>query len=138
MAGDTRDDSTGMDDATEIDDGIEDEHSSGTRDRTDRGKPRTDDLYPRERYVLYSLARHGRMALADVADEVTVWEGGARLPDLPASEARTVYLSLYHTHVPRLRRRGLVGYALERDLVWLTDEARGLALREPSPVGPPE
>lgn len=95
------------------------------------GVERDDDLYARERYVLYCLLRHGRMSLADVADEVTVWEAGAPLPELPASEPRTVYLSLYHTHVPRLRRRGLVGYAVERDLVWLTDEARDLDPAEP-------
>lgn len=90
-----------------------------------------DDIDAKERYVLYCLSRHGRMALGDLADEVTVWETGRRLPDVPPSECREAYLSLYHTHVPRLVRSGLVDYDEERDLVALSDPALGLACREP-------
>lgn len=91
-----------------------------------------DRLQARERYVLHCLSQHGRMALPDLADEVVVWETKSRLPELPPGEARTVYLSLYHTHVPRLERHGLVRHAAERDLVWLDGEARELDFRKPS------
>lgn len=90
----------------------------------------------RERYVLYCLSEHGQMALRDLADEVTVWERDTLLPDVPPDECREVYLSLYHTHVPRLERAGLVDYASDRDLLSLSDAALGLACREPaSPTG---
>lgn len=90
-----------------------------------------DKLYPREAYVCYCLAEHGRMALSDLADEVAVWESGLALPDLQPSEVRTAYLSLVHTHLPRLVRFGYVRYAGEVDLAWLTDEARRLEFEEP-------
>jgi len=101
------------------------------------GEPYPDDLDRRERYVCYCLSKHGRMALWDLADEVTVWETGARLPSLPPSEGRKVYLALYHTHVPRLERAGLVRYRPGRDLVALTDDAIALACREPARPNPP-
>lgn len=96
------------------------------------GESHPADVDARERYVLYCLSRHGTMALWDLADEVVVWERGERLPDVPADECRTVYLSLYHTHVPRLERAGLVEYEDDRDLVALSDAAIGVACRKPA------
>lgn len=90
-------------------------------------------LDDRERYVLYCLSRHGNMALWDVADELVVWETGNRLPDVPADVCRTTYLSLYHTHVPRLERAGLVVYEPDRDRLALSDSALEIACREPAP-----
>lgn len=90
------------------------------------------DLDARERYVLYCLGRHGRMALWDLADELIVWETEQRFPDIPADECRTTYLALYHTHVPRLERADLVEYDADRDLVALSDAALGLACRKPA------
>jgi len=96
------------------------------------GDPYPDDIDVRERFVCYCLSEHGRMALWDLADEVTVWETQTRLPNLPPSEGRKVYLALYHTHVPRLERAGLVEYLADRDLVVLADDAVGLACRKPA------
>lgn len=104
------------------------EAASGVDDPGGHG----DELYTREEYVLYCLARHGRMALSDLADEVVVWEFDAPLSDLPPSEVRTVYLSLVHTHVPRLERFGLVRHADQRGLVRLSEAARDLNPAEPS------
>lgn len=95
------------------------------------------DLEARERYLLYCLSRHGTTALWDLADEVVVWETGERLPGVPAEQCRTVYLSLYHTHVPRLERAGLVEFEDDRELVALSDAALGIACRKPAPpTGP--
>jgi|GEM_PF-2295668 len=102
------------------------------------GCPYPDDIDAREQYVCYCLAEHGTMALWDLADEVTVWETRTRLPNLPPSEGRKVYLSLYHTHVPRLERAGLVEYRAERDLVVLADEALDAGHREPPRPAPPD
>lgn len=104
----------------------------------DRGGPNAGGSYPadldqRERFLLYCLSRHGTMALWDLADEVVVWTTGKRVPDVPAERCRTVYLTLYHTHVPRLERAGLVEYEDDRDLVALSDAALGVACRKPAP-----
>ena len=90
----------------------------------------------RERYVLYCLSEHGVLALSDLADEVTVWETGRRLPEVPATEERTVYLALYHTHVPRLERAGLVVYGQELDLVALSSTGRERAYPKPLQPAP--
>lgn len=103
------------------------------------GKPAVEDgdfpasLGERERYVLYCLAEHRILALRDLADEVIVWERGTWLPDVPPDERRKLYLSLYHTHVPRLERAGLVEMESDQELVALTDAAVGITCREPAP-----
>ncbi len=101
----------------------------------DTGEPAADGIPEtierRGRYVLYCLREHGRLALGDIADEVTVWETGRRLPDVSAETARTVYLALYHTHVPRLERADLVAYDADRDLVALSDAGLGIPCQEP-------
>jgi hypothetical protein len=112
----------------------------------------TDDVHAdprgidrREQYVLYCLSEHGRMALGDLADEVTVWETGRRLPQVSAETGRTVYLALYHTHVPRLERADLVTYDPDRDIVGLSPTGRhrpcdqpGQPADGPNRVSPPE
>jgi DNA-binding transcriptional ArsR family regulator len=46
--------------------------------------------------------------------------------DYDAETVMEVYLSLYHTHVPKLSDAGLVASDQQRDLVALTDAGRGL------------
>lgn len=116
-----------------------DERRDGGFDRTATTRDETAaTLDRRERYVLYCLSVHGPLALSDLADEVTVWETGRRLPEVPATEERTVYLALYHTHVPRLERAGLVVYGQELDLVALSSAGHERSFSEPPRPAPAE
>jgi len=80
----------------------------------------------RRRCTLAALLSHGDLPLADLADEVTVEERGRPLTSVDAETVLEVYLSLYHTHVPKLSDAGLVAYDQQRDVVALTDAGRGL------------
>ncbi len=85
----------------------------------------------RRRYILHCLQTHDLpIALADVADEVAVYEHDTDITDISAEEVKRVYLSLYHTHIPKLAERGLVTYSQDRDLVTLSDNGEQLRAQE--------
>lgn len=80
--------------------------------------------YHRRRYALRGLRMHeSPMVLADLADEVAVREAEAPLTEIPAEEVKRVYMSLYHTHIPKLADEQFVQYDQERDAVALTERA---------------
>jgi len=77
------------------------------------------------RYTLRELQRHEKpMALADLADEITVQEHETPITDIPAEKVKKTYMSLYHTHIPKLVEADLVHYEQERDTVTLTERAK--------------
>lgn len=77
----------------------------------------------RRRLALGCLTEHATVALADLAEWVAEREAEEEIIDVPPEEVREVYLSLYHTHVPKLEDAGLVHYGQESDLVRRTEEA---------------
>lgn len=80
----------------------------------------------RRREALVTLLTHEALSLPDLADEVAVAERGEPLTRIDADDVLEVYLSLYHTHVPKLAGEGLVEYDQDDDYVALTDAAREL------------
>lgn len=85
----------------------------------------------RRRYILHCLQTHVLpLALADVADEVAVYEHDTDITDISAEEVKRIYISLYHTHIPKLAERGLVTYSQDRDLVTLSDNGEQLRALE--------
>ncbi|USZ67869.1 ArsR family transcriptional regulator [Halorussus salilacus] len=83
----------------------------------------------RRRRALVTLLTHGDLPLADLADEVAVGEYDRPLPEIDAETVLEVYLSLYHTHVPKLADAGLVEYDQQGDFVALTDAAAAVEPR---------
>lgn len=78
----------------------------------------------RRRYVLHCLREYQTpIALADLADEVATQEQETPLPDIPAEEVKRVYMSLYHTHIPKLVDANIVEYTQEQDLVALSTKS---------------
>ncbi|MFC7079792.1 DUF7344 domain-containing protein [Halorussus caseinilyticus] len=75
----------------------------------------------RRRTAYVTLLGHDDLSLPDLADEVAVAEYGQPLPDIEPDDVLQVYLSLYHTHVPKLGAAGLVEYDQADDYVRLTD-----------------
>jgi hypothetical protein len=77
--------------------------------------------HSRRRAVLGCLHEYNTpIALGDVADEVAIWEYDARITDILAEEVKSIYLSLYHNHIPKMTEVRLVQYSQERDAVTLT------------------
>jgi DNA-binding transcriptional ArsR family regulator len=78
----------------------------------------------RRRQVLSYLACHRSLSLPTLADEVAEGEADVPLRELDGERVRDVYLSLYHTHVPKLEDAGVVTYDQERDWVTRRDTRR--------------
>jgi hypothetical protein len=80
----------------------------------------------RRRTAYRTLLSHGDLSLPDLADEVAVAECEQPLTEIDPDDVLQVYLSLYHTHVPKLASAGLVEYDQDGDFVALTDHGRAL------------
>lgn len=92
-----------------------------------------DDLFDvlsdaRRRFVLACLREYATpMALADVADELATWEHDAPITQISEEEVTSLYLSLYHMHIPKMDDAGIIEYSQERDAVALTEDSEDIA-----------
>lgn len=78
----------------------------------------------RRRYTLHCLEKYENpMTLADLADEIAVWENETEIANIPAEDVKYVYTSLYHTHIPKMADAGIVEYDQEQDMVSLGENA---------------
>lgn len=99
----------------------DDSGDTPTKGPGDRLSP--DDLFEllshhRRRYVIECLDRYGSpMSLPDLADECVVMEHQTALDDIPAETVKRMYMSLYHSHIPKLEGRNAVEYDQESDSV---------------------
>lgn len=72
----------------------------------------------RRRLLLHVMRSYGEaVTLPDAAEAVASREFGRDVATLSGERIATVYLSLYHDHLPRLVEAGLLEYDQERDLV---------------------
>lgn len=77
---------------------------------------------PARRFVVACLHEYANpMALADVADELAVWKYDTEITDIPADEVKSIYITLYHAHIPKMADAGIVKYSQERDAVALAE-----------------
>lgn len=78
----------------------------------------------RRRDAIRELRTHENpIPLADLADQVAVREHGTPISEIPAETVKRIYLSLYHTHIPKLADADLLRYDQERDAVALSERA---------------
>ncbi len=75
----------------------------------------------RRRYALRCLSEHVTMTLADVAEEVAVWERDTTIDNISPEEVKEIYTALYHVHVPKMESANVVTYDQDNDLVGLTE-----------------
>lgn len=80
----------------------------------------------RRRHVLACLFEHDSLPLPDLADEVALREHNAPLPQIPEDDVLQVYLSLWHSHIPKLADANVVTYHQARDIVELAENAAPL------------
>lgn len=79
----------------------------------------------RRRFILSYLSQtEGPVELRELADEVARWETGSE--SLSRKERKRVYVSLYQTHIPRLKDAGVIDYDPDSGLVQLVDRARDI------------
>lgn len=78
----------------------------------------------RRRHALESLREcEGPLSVAELADEVAVRETDAPLSSIPADEVTRIFLSLHHTHLPKLADAKHVRFSHEHDSVTLIDQS---------------
>lgn len=69
-------------------------------------------------HLLECLHEHAEpVSLPDLADEIAVRECGTELTEIDPEHVKEIYLSLYHTHVPKLEDGDFLQYEQEQDLV---------------------
>ena len=81
----------------------------------------------RRRYVLHVLNTKGEMELTELAEHVAARENDIEVEELTKQQRKRVYVSLYQTHVPKLRDAGLVAYDEDGQVVSLRSNANDLA-----------
>ncbi|WP_227352766.1 DUF7344 domain-containing protein [Haladaptatus salinisoli] len=81
----------------------------------------------RRRYTLHYLKQQGRpVELSELAEQVAAWEHDTTVEGLSANERKSVYTSLYQTHLPKLADAGIVEYNQSRGVVELSENAAQL------------
>ena len=81
----------------------------------------------RRRYTLHYLKQQDRpVELSELAEQVAAWENDTTVEGLSANERKSVYTSLYQTHLPKLADAGIVDYNQNRGVVELSDNAAQL------------
>ncbi|PSP56350.1 hypothetical protein BRC82_02330 [Halobacteriales archaeon QS_1_67_19] len=81
----------------------------------------------RRRYTLHYLKQQDRpVELSELAEQVAAWENDTTVEGLSANERKSVYTSLYQTHLPKLADAGIVEYNQNRGVVELSDNATQL------------
>jgi hypothetical protein len=95
----------------------------------------SDDLFGvlshhRRRCIIECLTLYGSpMTLPDLADECVVMEHQCAFDEIPAETVKRMYMSLYHTHIPKLVEADVVEYDQESDSVALGQNADQLDSR---------
>jgi hypothetical protein len=86
----------------------------------------------RRRYALYCLQRYRNpMTLADLADEVARLEYDEEsVAEISGEDIKSIYLNLYHSHIPKMADAGVVEYDQTDDMVRLNYEFTAFDLEE--------
>lgn len=82
---------------------------------------------PRRRYALsYLGSKSGRVSIGELAEAVAAWEQDTSVELVSSKERKSVYTSLYQTHLPKMADAGIIVYDRQRGQVRLSDTATEL------------
>lgn len=73
--------------------------------------------HPRRRYLLYALAETPEWTLTELATKLVAWEQDIGEGAVDAQQRDRMYVSLYHTHVPKLVDEGVVAFDPETETI---------------------
>lgn len=82
----------------------------------------------RRRALLRYLEEREEAELVEIAEHVAAEENDVELSETTEDSRRSVYISLYQTHVPKLADHGIIEYDEDEKLVSLRDPADRLLL----------
>lgn len=64
----------------------------------------------RRRYVIQYLRAHGATQLGDLSERIAAMENETTRSQISSDQRRRVYTSLQQTHLPKLRKNGVISY----------------------------
>jgi hypothetical protein len=73
--------------------------------------------HPRRRYLMYALAENPEWTLTELATKLVAWETEDQETTVDARHRDQMYVSLYHTHVPKLDSEGVVEFDRETETI---------------------
>lgn len=71
----------------------------------------------RRRYLCYTLLESQEWTLGDLATKVAAWETDSPEQEVTSQQRETVYVSLYHVHIPKLVDDGIVTFDEETETI---------------------
>ncbi len=81
----------------------------------------------RRRYTLsYLRSQSGAVSIGELAEVVAAWENETSVELVSSKERKSVYTSLYQTHLPKMADAGVIDYDRQRGNVQLSDRANEL------------
>lgn len=89
--------------------------------------------HPRRRYLIYSLLSSSRWTLTELATKLVAWERDIPEEDVTELARDEMYVSLFHSHVPKLVDLGIIRFEdSETEEIIVADEnvAQVLAVLE--------
>lgn len=66
--------------------------------------------HPRRRYLMYALATNPSWTLSELSTKLVAWEENVEEAAVDPHRREQMYISLYHTHVPKLEDAGVVEF----------------------------
>ncbi len=82
---------------------------------------------PRRRYVLsYLRSKSEQVSIGELAEQVAAWEQDTNVELVSSKERKSVYTSLYQTHLSKMADAGIIDYDRQRGQVQLSDSATEL------------
>jgi len=74
--------------------------------------------HPRRRYLMYTLINGSNEApLPELAACIAAWEQDKSVSEVTDEKQQDVYISLYHCHIPKLSRLGIVNYRVKENII---------------------
>ncbi|GAA0225549.1 hypothetical protein ACFFQF_10325 [Haladaptatus pallidirubidus] len=81
----------------------------------------------RRRYTLsYLRSQSGAVSIGELAEAVAAWENDTSVELVSSKERKSVYTSLYQTHLPKMADAGIIEYDRQRGNVQLNERATEL------------
>jgi DNA-binding transcriptional ArsR family regulator len=92
----------------------------------------------RRRQVIQLLEQRpdGRAELSELVDRIAAWENGTAVDQLSYDDRKSVHISLYQHHAPKMDEAGVIDYDERAGVLSLTEEAGNLTGYLDPPTGP--
>lgn len=79
--------------------------------------------HPRRRYLCHTLLEDDEWSLPELARTVAAWESDQPEDEVSEAEQHRVYVSLYHSHVPKLADCGVVSFDADAETLSTAENA---------------